>query len=373
MASTDTRQFWERATAGLQWRVNLAAWLDLFAPAFFALGTAAALVLFALRRTGRPEIYAAWLLAAGAVVLALVAWWRARGRFFRRLDARIFLEHQLRLDSSLSAATEGIAAWPVVPRETPALLRWRASAPLGWVTGALALWVAAQFLPVPAADPARPAEKPPALAQVEQLLGELATRELATPESVDPLAEQARELAARSLEQQYTHGGLEAADALRDQAMNAVDQLARNLEAASSRWRRWNPPRVVCQTSRSAAPPSNSAPPSKACVTAVSSPMKISSPNSTPPAAANSAACRPSNLRVCANPSKMPPPSFSGCFNNTVAAVASRIRTGLVTGKAKARAPARAASNAAAVTPRSLSRRTVRPSSKARSRQAAHS
>ncbi len=234
MATKPTRAYWEQATTALRWRVNLAAWLDVLAPALFFVSAAAGLLIFGLRRAEGP-LWMAWsALAAGYTALCLWAWWRARRLFFDRSDARVYLEHGLRLDAALSAASAGVTPWPERPRVAPALLRWRAGPPLGWLATAVLLLLAANSLPVPAGETVRPVEKPPALAQVEQLLADLSATQVAAPASVEPLAEQARELAARSLEQQYSHGGLEAADSLRDQAMNAVDQLARGLDAAAS-------------------------------------------------------------------------------------------------------------------------------------------
>lgn len=234
MARTLTRPYWEQATTALQWRVNLAAWLDVFAPLMFFLSVGSSLLLFGLRRAEGPE-WAAWgATAAGSLALALWAWWRARAGFFQRTDARVYLERHLGLNAALSAACEGVIGWPDRPSALPALLRWRAGPAAGWLTGAALLLAAANLLPLPRSDSVRPVEKPPALAQTEELLADLASAQVAAPESVEPLIEQARELGARPLEQQYSHGGLEAADALRDQSMNAVDQLARGLEAAAS-------------------------------------------------------------------------------------------------------------------------------------------
>ena len=52
------------------------------------------------------------------------------------------------------------------------------------------------------------------------------TLDVTDPASLDQLAAQARELSDRTPEGQYTHSGLEAADALRDQTMAAVQNVA---------------------------------------------------------------------------------------------------------------------------------------------------
>ena len=234
MARTLPRSYWEQATTALQWRVNLAAWLEVFAPLVFFLCVGSSLLLLGLRRAEGP-VWAAWAATgAGLMALTLWAWWRARDHFFGSTDARAYLERQLGLDATLSAAHEGVTAWPALPSARPPLLRWHAGPVLGWLGGAVLLLLAASLLPLPQSETVRPVEKPPALAQTEQLLADLAATRIAAPESVEPIAEQARELANRSLEQQYSHGGLEAADALRDQSMNAVDQFSRGLEAAAS-------------------------------------------------------------------------------------------------------------------------------------------
>jgi hypothetical protein len=236
MPANASRHDWERTVAFLAWRVNLVIWLERLGPVLFATCTSGAIALFALRRLEHPLEWA-WggtLMAAAAG--AAVVWWRASPHFFSRADARILIERQWRLDARLTAATEGIVAWPAVPAARPRLLVWNPAAVLGWSGAGVMLLAASLWLPVPAPAAARPpiTEKPPSLAQTEALLRELARLDVATPESLEQLATQARELAQRLPEEQYTHAGLEAADTLRDQTMSAIDNLARDLESAAS-------------------------------------------------------------------------------------------------------------------------------------------
>ena len=235
MPSADpARHHWENAAAGLAARINRAAWLDAFAPGAFAAGTAAAVALYALRRLRGPEHWAWFGLAAGLLAAGVVAWWLARRLFFSRGHARVLLEHQLGLDAALSAATDGVTAWPA-PGPLPRVLRWHAPGTLGWLAGALALLAASLWLPVPALDSTNvhPVEKPPALAETEAWLKELAKLDVIKPESLTPLEDRARDLAEKSPDEQYTHSALEAADTLRDQTEAAANDLARALEAAA--------------------------------------------------------------------------------------------------------------------------------------------
>jgi hypothetical protein len=146
------------------------------------------------------------------------------------------LEHRLGLDSALSAATAGVAGWPE-PRALPATLRWRAPLTAAWLLGAGALALAGMVSPVPAPSPfdaRRANEKPPALAQAEEWLEQLAEQEVARPEDVEKLAEQARGLGERTPEERYSHSVLEAADTLRAQTAQAIRGLGANLDYAAS-------------------------------------------------------------------------------------------------------------------------------------------
>lgn len=234
MALDEAKKFWERSSARLATHINCAIWLEQFAPVVFALSCAAAIALFALRRTAGP-VSMAWLgLALGVVVAASAAWWRGRSRFHRPADARVVLESALRLDTRLSAAADGVTPWPP-GTALPRIVRWTSLAAPGWLAGALLMLAAGALVPVfgHTRPDRRPVEKPPALAQTETMLAELARLQVADPASLEELNAEARELAERSPEEQYTHSALEAADTLREQTMAAVQNLARNYDGAS--------------------------------------------------------------------------------------------------------------------------------------------
>lgn len=240
MRSDSAQRHWENAVRALARRVNLAAWFDRAAPGFFGVGVASGFAAYTLRRAriDAPEAWGWWSVGAAGAALAAAgwAWWKARRDFFNEADARTLLEHRHNLDSALSAAKDGVGAWPE-PRPTPATLRWRAPAAWGWLLGAVTLFIGGAFLPVPARsafDSVRGTEKPPALAQTEEWLAQLAEQQVAQPEDVEKMAEQARGLGERTPEERYSHSALEAADTLRSQTAEAIRGLGANLEDAAS-------------------------------------------------------------------------------------------------------------------------------------------
>lgn len=218
----------------LAWRINLAAWLERFAPALFFAASAFAVAVYALRRV-EVGLTFAWTAFAGVVALVTLAtWWRARRGFFQAADARVLLESHLRLDTRLTAAQLGLVAWPAEPLELPPIVRWRLRIPAGWFAAALALIAAAVWSPVPR-DIARvrPTGTPPALLHTQDMLAALKEMKVADPQAIEQLDERARQLAQRPMDEQYSHSALEAADALQGQTAISAAALARGLNSAA--------------------------------------------------------------------------------------------------------------------------------------------
>lgn len=236
MTPAPTSQFWVRTISGLTLRINGVLWLERFSPGAFGTAVMAAIAMYALRRLQFAEGWGWAVFAMGWGAAATVAWLRLRGRWFTRTDARVLLEYRLRLDAGLTAAEAGLAEWPARVPLPPDLLRWRSATVIGWLGAAVALVIAGAWLPVPALDPwlVRPVDKPPALVQTEDWLEALSKLDVVEPASVDPLVARAEELSRQSPENQYTHAGLEAADALREQTSAAMQGLAQALENASA-------------------------------------------------------------------------------------------------------------------------------------------
>lgn len=236
MAASSAEHFWNRAIAATARRINTVMWLDVFAPLAFGVGVAAAIAHYMSRRLQLAVEWAGWACVAAVLVCAGWAAWRTRTRRLSKQEARVWLESTLRLDARLTAACEGVAAWPTPRRLPRGLLRWRGRTTAVWLAAALALVVAGMWLPVPARDvvPAVAQEKPPALVEAEAWLEALRKLDVVEPESVEQLAARAEELARLSPKDQYSHAGLEAADALRNQTAGAMQNLAQAMDNASS-------------------------------------------------------------------------------------------------------------------------------------------
>lgn len=245
MSSTTSRRFWETQAQTLARRINVAAWVARAAPAAFFVASVAAVVAFALRRARQPLDFF-WLALAGALALTGgVAWALARRHFFSPDDARVLLEAKLKLDTCLTAAALGLLPWPDPRRDLPAVVEWRGRAPLGWLGGALAVLLAALFSPVPARSGAGLSGPPPSLLRTQEMIATLKQHEVVDPSAIEQLEERVAELARRSSDEQYSHSGLEAADALRDQTAAAAAKLARELDSAASALRSANSEREL--------------------------------------------------------------------------------------------------------------------------------
>ncbi len=234
ISPASTRRFWETRATALAWRINFAAWLALAAPASFFVASAFSIAFYALRRAD-ASLATAWLALAAALALAALACaWRARRGFFNAAEARVLIESQLRLDTRLTAAAAGLVAWPAASGHPPAVVRWRLRAAAGWLAASVILLSGAIYAPVPRdAGGVHASGPPPALRQTESMLAALKEMNVADAQSVEQLAERARELARRPPEEQYSHSALEAADELKNQTAVSAASLARGLDSAA--------------------------------------------------------------------------------------------------------------------------------------------
>jgi hypothetical protein len=192
------RPYWERRARSLACWINLGAWLEHFAPVFFAIATPAAVAIYPLRRQDGVPPPLAYTLGILAALAGLIALWRARPNFFRAAEARVLLESGLLLDNRLTAATEGVAHWPAAQEKPRAVLQWRLEVPAGWLAGAVALLGLSVLAPIgeTSALPAF-AGPPPSLTQTQEMIGALKALEVASPDALEKLAERAAELVRR--------------------------------------------------------------------------------------------------------------------------------------------------------------------------------
>lgn len=226
--------YWARRVWVTRLCVSIAAFLEPFAPAACAALSVAAAGVYAARRLDAPW---PWLPAAVCVPLAVAAawsWHRARPRFLSSAQVRALLEARLGLESRLTAAADGVVAWPPPLRQP--VVAWRPGRLLPWPAGAALLLAAGALLPLPVPEGTARAgsQPPPALAEAQTWLEQAAELQVADPSALAELARQAADLGDRPPAEQYTQAGLEAADALRGQVLSSLDRLASGLADAAA-------------------------------------------------------------------------------------------------------------------------------------------
>jgi hypothetical protein len=165
------------------------------------------------------------------LVAIVVAYVRARRHFISETDARAKIESGLRLHTRLSAAVAGVGSWPEVERWRPSLWRWHWRKLAVLPLCSAALLVAALLLPIVpnAGERAKPpVAKPPALEKVESMLEKLAATPAIEPASLEPVQQEAQQLAKQDPADWYSHASLEAADHLKSKLESGMKSLGDN-------------------------------------------------------------------------------------------------------------------------------------------------
>jgi hypothetical protein len=234
MSQQDIRGQWETATSQLAFQVNAGWWLQRWLPLVLGIGIAGTFALLLLRMLHIN--HAPWSFAAlgiGLLVSMLVAWLMARRGFESKDQARVRLEDALGLKTRLSAAAQGVGAWPMLPVAQISMpLTWRWQRPLGMIALAAALLAFALWVPVPerAEKKTQLIEKPSAVQQVEAWVDQLRGKDVIQPESLAEVEKKMEDLLKRPGDQWYEHASLEAADNLRDQTGKSLQELGTQLE-----------------------------------------------------------------------------------------------------------------------------------------------
>ncbi len=230
-------KFWLKRGRQVALRVNAARWLGFTAPAVAGLGVAAGCAVLIARRN---EWNLASVTAISSVLLLVIGWigWRqARRNWFTGADGLVRLEAMLNLRNRLSSAAQGVGSWPAVP-ETPERLddhfRWRWTRLLLPPLLGVAFLAAAALFPI-SRDFASPpkVEQPLAWEQIAAALDDLKQENAADPDAIEAMEQKLDALRSQPLEAWYSQGSLEAGDALRHEAANAIAALERHLEAAA--------------------------------------------------------------------------------------------------------------------------------------------
>ena len=216
-------------------RFQAAWWLQIFGPWAAGLSVLILIGFLSARSQGwLPPL--GWTLlgiGSGYFLLGLLAWLRAGRHFLREEASMVLLESRLGLNNSLTAAAQGITAWPEPPTQVEDGFHFRAS----WVAGPALLTVACLtlglLLPVAPADSAASLPPPLALARAEEILNALAKENVANPAALAEARKQLEALLEQPADDYYTHHSLEAADTLEDSLREAAGALGRQLQTAA--------------------------------------------------------------------------------------------------------------------------------------------
>ncbi len=226
---------WHRHARRTARRLNVAWWLQGFAPWVAALGLITMGVMIWLRSRGDGLPVGPVALGLGAVygLAGLGCWVAARPRFVRPADGLVLLEARLKLNNALSAASLGVTAWPPVPDRVDDGLSFRGPwllAPALLTTACLAF---AFLLPLPRTESREKLPPPMALARAESIINALQKEELVDSAELEKAREKLSALLAQPPEDFYSHHSLEAADALESSLSGAAGNLGSHLEAAA--------------------------------------------------------------------------------------------------------------------------------------------
>jgi hypothetical protein len=209
-----------------------------FAPLVFAVTLPALPLLLWLRSAGGDAAFFWRALAAVFFAAAAGAVLRARRRFEDIPGALVRLEDALSLHNRLTAAREGVGAWPPIPDGgLPAILRWRAGRAGGLLLSSAALLALAALVPVGVvATPRdeRAPSPPPPLADVREWARQLREEKIVEPAALDALEEKTDALLRHAKDDWYKAGVMEAAGYLREQTEQTLQNLDKDLASIES-------------------------------------------------------------------------------------------------------------------------------------------
>lgn len=233
--TTSPASRWHQHARRTARRLNVAWWLQGFAPWVAALGliTMGVLLWWRSRGDGLPAGQVALGLVAVYGLAGLGCWMAARPRFVRPAAGLVLLEARLKLNNALSAATLGVTAWPPVPDQVDDGLSFRGTwllAPALLTTACLAF---AFLLPLPRTESRAELPPPLALARAESMINALQKEELVDSAELEKAKDKLSALLAQPPGEFYSHHSLEAADALESSLSEAAGNLGSHLQAVA--------------------------------------------------------------------------------------------------------------------------------------------
>lgn len=226
-------EFWRGRAVREALRFNLGWWAQGFLRGVVFYGAFCAIVVLAVR-TLRWEFPAGVLFGLGGLlILALIAFAKARSHFLSRSEALTRLDADLNLHSRLSSAAEGVGVWPPPHREAAFALRVKWWSVLWPPLGVTALLLLAGFIPIPESSSAGevPRSEPGAWSAVQERIDDLKEAEILKQENIQEIQTALDTLRQQPPSEWYRHESLEAGDHLLAEVSQSAMELQRNLEA----------------------------------------------------------------------------------------------------------------------------------------------
>ncbi|WP_309381178.1 hypothetical protein [Cerasicoccus frondis] len=235
--STATEQIWMRHARLTAWGANLFWWLQRYLPLFLAWNLISAVGVIYARQQRWPQEVIVWSYIGGAVVLGLIALGLAWKRFLTQRDGLIRLEEHLGLKSALSAASEGVIAWPALPAEWGAPFHFKWGPVATPISASAILLIIGCLIPVEkisAQVEIDNPQQPMAWEELDAWIEELEENDVVEEVALEELKEKLNNLRQQPAEQWFTQSSLEAGDNLRDQTQQDLQKLAQEMLNASA-------------------------------------------------------------------------------------------------------------------------------------------
>ena len=233
---SESHRWWVQRAKRVCVRVNAGWWLQLFLPSLLILSVVAAVSVLLARHLGfdTRQVFGVYGVACGLAAGACFV--AARRRFESTPDGLVRLEARHHLRNRLTAAAEGVGAWPSPVAIPDDGLSWAWKRSLWHPLVSVALLIAALLVPVRPArsDATSVVEEPLAWDQMEAWADTLQEQEFLDENALQKLREQIQQLRSQPMDEWYSHSSLEAGDSLKQQTEQAIRELQRDLQAARS-------------------------------------------------------------------------------------------------------------------------------------------
>lgn len=228
---------WKRQATQLAWFANV-AWvvhrllpLWAFLNLFFCIGW----VLVRDHLASTTPFW--WGYACGLFGVWLVAYFQAKGQFLDQQDGLVRLEQHLGLKNRLSAAMAGKVDWPVYRSvENFPYTLVPTHAYTGLVVSFVLLFVATMLPSIQGEAPVHydAMEQPVAWEELEAMIAEVEPEAIIEERALQQLEEKLQQLRDQSPELWYTQSSLEAGEALKQQTLHDLAELAGHMQTAAS-------------------------------------------------------------------------------------------------------------------------------------------